>query len=618
MLLFSIFIVAAILTFLGLRSPVWTHRFSRGPRREGVIVVVAVLLATGLGWLIFDFTSNGGLANGIQYSGLYFLGLVASMYLFAALRRRLQLPFWLNDIFLILVSYASLLLVHGTTIQVLSAPISTEYIGLGKWATFLTIVWMWLIARMTAAMNRAPQVTGGYLGVVAIALLVLLKLKNDDIPPFFPAAASAALAGAGLMTVPLALRRADFNIGWSASVAMGFLLAQIATVGLLKNATFFMLLLSMVAFGMPLLDVSLFHLRAAMRGEHINVEEQKLRLHEALRERGVAPSKISMLYLVIAAWLCGLGVLTARFLFSSSAAWWILGLRGVILLGLFFGGFIVFFSLARVWMRRGVDEIIPDEVEAFGVRISPVSMTEAMDKIEEFIQSKTPHHVVTSDANAILRAQEDEEYAGIVRRAALITPDGFGVVWGARLLNLPIYERVTGVDMVTGICERAAKNGYSIYILGSAEGIASTAAKNLQKTYTGLRVAGTHNGFWRKDGAEQGLSEAEADRKMAQEIARIAPDVLFVAMGIPAQEKFIASQMETMNVPVSLGVGGSFDVYAGKYKRAPEAVQRMGMEWIYRVWIDPSRWKRMGYVPRFMAFALRTWLFGKRPPKVKS
>lgn len=610
MLLLSIFIVAAVITALGLRSPLWTHRFSRGPRREGVIVVVSVLLAAGLGWLIVDRTSSGDLTDDMPLSGLYFLGLVAAMYLFAAMRRRLRLPFWLNDIFLILVSYASLLLVHGTTVQVLSAPISTdEYIGLGKWATVLTILWMWLIARMTAAMNRAPQITGGYLGVVAIALLVLLKLKNDAVPPFFPAAASAALAGAGLMTVPLALRRADFNIGWSASIAMGFLLAQIATVGLLKNATFFMLLLSMIAFGLPLLDVSLFHLRAALRGKHINVEEQKLRLHEALSQRGVAPVKISLLYLVIAAWLCGLGVLTARFIFSSSAPLWMLGLRAVILLGLFGFGFIVFFSLARVWMRRGVDEIIPEEVEAFGVRISPVSMAEAMDKIEGFIQSKTPHHVVTSDANAILRAQEDEEYAEILRRAALITPDGFGVVWGARLLNLPIYERVTGVDMVTGICERAAKNNYSIYILGSEPGIAALAAEKLSARYPGLRVVGTQHGFWKRDGI--------SDEEIVQRIHDAKPDVLFVAFGIPSQEKFIARHFKALNVPVSLGVGGSFDVYSEKLRRAPEYIQRSGMEWLYRVWQEPKRWKRMSYVPRFMAFALRTWLFGKRPPATK-
>jgi N-acetylglucosaminyldiphosphoundecaprenol N-acetyl-beta-D-mannosaminyltransferase len=235
-----------------------------------------------------------------------------------------------------------------------------------------------------------------------------------------------------------------------------------------------------------------------------------------------------------------------------------------------------------------------------------------LDRIEDFVAQGTPHHVLTSDANAILTSRNDPEYAAIMRRAALITPDGFGVIWGARLLNLPIYERVTGVDMVTGICERAAKNGYRLFILGSSEGIAATAAANLMARYPGLQIVGTHHGFWRRDGKAEGLSSDEADAKMAQEIARQRIDVLFVAMGIPMQEKFIAAQLERLQVPVALGVGGSFDVYAGKFNRAPEAVQRLGLEWLYRVWIDPSRWKRMGYVPKFMVVAIKAWIFGPK------
>src|SRR5690606_12936336 len=116
--------------------------------------------------------------------------------------------------------------------------------------------------------------------------------------------------------------------------------------------------------------------------------------------------------------------------------------------------------------------------------------------------------VLTSDANSILRAQEDAEYAGIMRRADLITPDGYGLVWGARLLNLPIYERVTGVDMVSGICERLARRGGSIYILGSAPGVAATAAQKLSERFSGLRVAGTQHGYFQKDG----ISEEEVAR----------------------------------------------------------------------------------------------------------
>jgi N-acetylglucosaminyldiphosphoundecaprenol N-acetyl-beta-D-mannosaminyltransferase len=603
MLLLSIFLVAALLVSLGLRASLPAKRLANGPRPESLVLIGATLFSIAAGWVVFQILSHSTDERSWE-QGFLLLLLVAALYFATALCRRAKLPIWLADIFILIAAYLSLQVWHEATVQVLSAPVSTDYIGLGKWATPLTMLWMWVIARMTAAMNRAPQVTGGYLGVVALALLLLLKLKNDAPPHFFAADAGAALAGAGLATVPFAIRRNEFNIGWSAALAMGFLLAQIATIGLLKSATFFMLLLSLVAFGLPLLDVSFFRVRAALRGEQFNVEEQRLRLHEALQRRGVAPVKVTLLYLVIGAWLCGLGALTARFIFSTGAPLWVLLLRAVVLLALFFLGFVLFFSLARVWMRRGESEIIPEEVEAFGVRISPVSMQEALDKIEGFIQESSPHHVVTSDANAILRAQEDEEYAAIMRRAALITPDGFGVVWGARLLNLPIYERVTGVDMVTGICERAARHGYSIYILGSEPGVAATAAEKLTERYPGLRVAGTQHGFWKQDGI--------TDEEIVQRIRDSRPDVLFVAFGIPAQEKFIARHFEALSVPVSLGVGGSFDVYSEKLKRAPEYIQRSGLEWVYRVWQEPWRWKRMSYVPRFMMFALRTWLFGSR------
>src|SRR5690606_8331508 len=149
-----------------------------------------------------------------------------------------------------------------------------------------------------------------------LSLLFLMKLDSRS-SHYFPADASAALAGAGLATVPIAIRRHDFNIGWSAALALGFVLAQIATIGLMKNAVFFMMILSVIAFGLPLLDVSFFRLRAALRGKQVNVEEQKLRLHEALLRRGVAPAKIAALYLVGGAALCSVGVLLARFVFNS-------------------------------------------------------------------------------------------------------------------------------------------------------------------------------------------------------------------------------------------------------------------------------------------------------------
>jgi len=595
MLLTGIFIAAALITFVGLRYQAPARLKARLPRPDGVIVVGAVLVATLAGWIIYASFFASPLAQYRPENGPGWIILTTLLYLATAWRRKLHWPIWINDCFILLAGTAAIYLFNATVVAGVSSPTS-GYWSLGGWALPLTIVWMWVVSRLTASLNQVPQVTGGYLGFVALTLLFLLLPHLQSVSPF-PLFGAAALAGAGLATLPFSIKRPHFNIGWSAALAMGFFIALIATSGLLKNATFAILLLSAIVVGLPLIDIFCYRMRG------IKSTLGPRRLHAALQQRGISALKVSMLYLAVGVWICLLGVLSSRFVFGSTV-WWQAGLRLAVILLLFCCGFLLFFSLFRVLMKRSLHEHVPEDVEAFGVRVTAVSMDEAMQKIDAFIHSGKPHHVVTSDANAILRAQEDEEYAAIIRRAALITPDGFGVVWGMRLLNLPVYERVTGVDMVTGICEMAAQKGYSIYILGSAPGIAATAAEKLAERFPGLRVAGTQHGYF----AQDNISEEEVVRR----IREAKPDVLFVAFGIPKQEKFIARHFDALQVPVSLGVGGSFDVYSEKLKRAPAYIQRSGLEWAYRVWQEPARWRRMSYVPRFMVLAVRTWILGDR------
>jgi N-acetylglucosaminyldiphosphoundecaprenol N-acetyl-beta-D-mannosaminyltransferase len=610
MTLLLVFFIAALLTLFILRLPRATSTDNvlaqsvdsenaprRVPRLEGLVIVFAILIATAFGLWRNDQVNTGKF---IEPIGLAFLAATGVLYLLLSIRTRLQLPAWIADVAILVVAYVLMRYVDVShRITSFHFPLSQGIVNLAAWSLPLSVIWIWLVSRATAALNRSPQVTGGYLGLVAMTLLLLYKLGPEGGRPqdFFPTAASAALAGAGLMSVLVAIKRPNFSLGWAGSCALGFLLAHITIVGLFKSIALALLLPMLLLFGLPLLDVVFVKMRASKHGEEVAWEKREVRLHEALRERGISPAKIAFLYLSISAYTCALALLMVAL---ASWSFWI---RALIVLPLAFVGFIVFFSVTRVLMRRVPGETVPEDIEAFGVRLSPVSMSEAMDKIEGFIRDGKPHHVVTSDANSILRAQQDEEYAAIVRRAALITPDGYGVMWGARLMNLPIYERVTGVDMVTGICERAAKNGDSIYILGAAPGVAAKAAEKLAERFPGLRVAGTRNGFFKP----------EEEDDVVKEIRDAKPQVLFVAFGIPKQEKFIAKHLEILNVPVSLGVGGSFDVYSENLKRAPEYIQRSGMEWLYRVWQEPWRWRRMSYVPRFMIFALREWLFGPPP-----
>lgn len=595
MLLFGVFCIAAVVVILTPKLA-FLGKASSGARPEGIGFVAAVLVASLAGLLLMPQIPG----SVVSQAALPLLAVTAVLYGLSAIRGKMGLPPFVADLF-VLAAAAAALKLGQPTIQDFRLPFTNNEFQFGGAAATLTVFWVWAISRMTAALNRTPQVTGGYLGLVGLTFLALLKWSpapDAASQTWLPGVASAALAGAGLATVPLAIKRPNFNIGWSGALTMGFLLAQVSVSGLLSNAAFAILGLLLLVFGIPLLDVSFYRLSASRRGKEVNWEHKSLRLHEALVQRGFSPAKITALYLAMTAALCALGVIVVV------TATWNLVIRLLLVAGLLFAGFVLFFSVIRVLMRRLPDEEVPESIEAFGMKISPVSMAEAIDKVEEFILSKQPHHVVTSDANAILRAQEDPEYAAIVRRAALITPDGYGVMWGARLLNLPVYERVTGVDMVDGICARAARKGYSIYILGSAPGVAALAAEKLAAKHPGLTIAGTQHGYF----SQEGISEEE----IAAQINAARPDVLFVAFGIPKQEKFIAKHMAAMNVPVSVGVGGSFDVYSEKLKRAPIYIQRSGMEWLYRVWQEPSRWKRMSYVPRFMVLAIKVWLFGDR------
>ena len=624
-MIFTVLLASAILSGVGvaLSAPL---RGKAGPRPDGVAFVVAVLLPLVVVWWFVHYGSTQNVGGAVLspdaitnapsippelVEGWKFALLALGVYVLSALRGVGNFPAWLADIIVVGAAFLAVKSSPDIWIELrTSARSDAPPLNLGAFAVPLSIAWIWGVARLCASLARLPAVAPGYLGLVSGLILLLVGGwgAGNSFAPF----ACAALCGAGLTTFILALKRPDVNLGWSATLASGFLLGIASALGMVNTTLPAILCLAVLALGLPLLNVSIVSVRAKLRGESVEWNSDRIRLDEALAQRGVAPRKIALLYFGMGLWGCALAFFAARWFWSGqSTTLWAL-FHAILWTGALLSGGLVFYSLARVQMRRSAGEDVPERLEAFGIEISPVSMREALDKIEGFIEDGHPHHVVTSDANAILTSREDPEYTRIIRQAALITPDGFGLVWGARLLGLPIYERVTGVDMVTGICERAAKNGHRLYILGSEEGVASTAARNLAQKYPGANFVGTHHGFWRRDGKAEGLSTEQADARMADEIRRATPDVLFVAMGIPMQEKFIAAQLQRMNVPVCLGVGGSFDVYSGKFNRAPLTVQRLGMEWLYRVWIDPSRWKRMGYVPKFMIMAVKTWLLGDK------
>jgi N-acetylglucosaminyldiphosphoundecaprenol N-acetyl-beta-D-mannosaminyltransferase len=223
-----------------------------------------------------------------------------------------------------------------------------------------------------------------------------------------------------------------------------------------------------------------------------------------------------------------------------------------------------------------------------------MDMSGTVEYLRNLIDSGLPGQVVTADSYGLVLAREDVELASIYRSASLVTADSSGVVWGLSRRGSRV-ERVSGVDLVDRLCALSAEYGYRVFLLGSAPGVAEQAAENLKLRNPGCNIVGTRNGFF----------PVEDSDVVAQEIAPFKPDVLLVAMGIPRQEKFISRTLETIGAKVAMGVGGSLDVYSGRVKRAPAVVQKLRLEWLWRLIQNPRKFEKVARLPRFVWLVLR-------------
>ena len=227
------------------------------------------------------------------------------------------------------------------------------------------------------------------------------------------------------------------------------------------------------------------------------------------------------------------------------------------------------------------------QVTICGVRIDNVTMEGTLDAIECLIKSRQPAYVVTPNADHMVKLQKDEEFRRIYEGASLVLADGMPILWAGLFLGTPLAEKVSGSDLVPKLCRRAAEKNFTLFFLGGREGAAARAKEVLEKKYPGLCVVGTYSppvGF-EKDAAES--------RKIEEMIRAAAPDVLLVGLGAPKQEKWISKNHQALAVPVSVGVGVTFEFIAGMVKRAPRWMQATGLEWSWRLLMEPKRlWKR--------------------------
>lgn len=222
-------------------------------------------------------------------------------------------------------------------------------------------------------------------------------------------------------------------------------------------------------------------------------------------------------------------------------------------------------------------------IKFMNTEIDNLTMQETLHAIEYLIQEDKNAYVVTPNVDHIVQLETNKELQAVYKNASLILTDGKPLLWIAKWYGTPIKEKISGSDLFPLLCDMSSKKGYRMFFLGAAEGVAEKAAENLRKRYKGLRIVGTYSPPY---GFENNLEEINKIKTM---IKKANPHILIVGLGCPKQEKFMYQYCEELKVPISFGLGASFDFEAGNIKRAPRWMTNHGLEWLFRITQDPKR-----------------------------
>ena len=231
-----------------------------------------------------------------------------------------------------------------------------------------------------------------------------------------------------------------------------------------------------------------------------------------------------------------------------------------------------------------------EKIDILGVKVDSVTMAEAIEKALAFAKGESPKMIATANAEMIMNATYDAELLKILNEADLVVPDGAGTVWAANYLGFEMKERVAGFDLAQNLMSLSPKLGLKLYFFGSAPTVAEKAKKKAEELYPGIEVVGVHDGFFNE----------EEEKKIISNIKEKKPNILFVALGVPKQEKWIYSHKQELGASLLIGVGGTFDVMAGVMKRAPLWMQKAKLEWLFRGLMQPKRAVRLLALPKFV------------------
>lgn len=227
-----------------------------------------------------------------------------------------------------------------------------------------------------------------------------------------------------------------------------------------------------------------------------------------------------------------------------------------------------------------------------GINVCTTTYEDLKKLIKNDIESKSKSFIVAINPEKVLKARKDDALKSILNSATYQIPDGIGIIYASKIKKGNIKSRITGIDCMDMLCNLANTENYKIFMYGAKEEVITKAKENLEKKYPNIKIVGTIDGY-EKD-----------NEKIIKTINNSKADIIFVALGSPKQENWIISNMDKLNVKIYQGVGGSFDVISGNIKRAPEWMQKSGLEWLYRLIKEPKRIFRQIKLIKFLFLIL--------------
>lgn len=450
----------------------------------------------------------------------------------------------------------------GSPIAFLSLPDGAYLYLTPLQSILMTTVWMSLFPILFRRLDQVPGLAGHLLSVSLLLMLIVTAFSEQELSEGFVVALSSLAIVAAFWS---RLGHQYRQLGSSLASFWGVIVAGVSILGMSKGIAITALMVIPLGFyAVPLVEMSLglvSHAFWRTSGSPMPY------LYSKVIERGV-DHPVAVRLVTTICLLVG-GTVAFVQLGPSSSPFRVFGIMSAIALAIL------------VWTLWGGERPNTPRRSLWNVKIDGISMNYALSKTMAWLRSRQPkfRYVVTLNALGLCETRRDPEFRRIADEADLTLPDGTGLVWGLKVLGVQVVERIPGIDYMDRLCRLAAVENLPVYLLGGKPGIAEAAAKKLQDLHPGLQIAGTNDGYFDRANSNE----------IAQKVKKSGTRILFVALGLPAQEKWAESQRHNLDGILAVGVGGSFDIYAGKLKRAPIFWQKIGCEWLYRLFQEPKR-----------------------------